>query len=139
MKGLASVYERYEEQTEPKINLVIRAYNKIVDLLEEAAESIEKKDFENKANSISRAIDIITELMAALDFEQGKQIAVGLQNIYTFSLTQLMSCDMKNDARTLRKIAAIYKDLNTAWKEVAKQYYQKSINTNQGLSLNAGL
>ncbi len=138
MKGFASVYEQYEEKTEPKINLVVRAYDKIVELLEDAAASIEKNDIESKGQAISRAIEIISELMAALDFEKGKQISVGLQNIYIFSLNQLMESNTKNDPQILRKLAEIYRDLNTAWRKVAQDYYQKAT-TNKELLLNAGV
>ncbi|MCD6319993.1 MAG: flagellar export chaperone FliS [Candidatus Desulfofervidaceae bacterium] len=140
MKIGANVYQKFEEETEPKVNLVVRAYDKIAELLEEAAQNIERNNIENKGYCISRAIEIISELMAALDFEQGKQIAVGLQNIYMFSLNQLMEANTQNNAKILRKIANIFKDLNTAWHEVAKQHFQKTAKTqNKELALNAGL
>ncbi len=139
MKAFANIYERYEEQTEPKINLVIKAYDRVAELLEEIVEAIEKKDIERKAMAIEKATNIITELMTALDFEQGKQIAVGLKSIYSFTLTELMNANLKNEAKSLKRLANIFKDLNSAWREVAKQYYQKATPKEQGLTLNAGL
>jgi len=134
------VYQRSEEETEPKINLVVRAYDKIVELLEDAAQSIERNDLEKKGRCISRAIEIITELMAALDFDQGKQIAVGLQHIYIFSLNQLMEANRKNNAQVLRKVSDIFKDLNTAWRKVAKQHFQNTAKIQKKeLAINAGL
>ena len=124
---VTALYNQIEEETEPKINLIIRSYDKIIELLNEAAEKTEFKDYEAKGQILSRVIEIISELMAALNFKDGKQIAIGLHNIYLFALNQIMEAHKKNDSKALRDVASIFKDINEAWKEVARRYFQKNI------------
>jgi len=131
---VTTLYRQIEEDTEPKINLVVRAYDKIIELLNEAAEKMENKDYEAKGQILSRAIDIITELMAALNFKEGQQIAIGLHKVYLFALNHIMEANKNNDSKALRQIANIFNDINEAWREVARRYFQKA---NKGKEIGA--
>ena len=127
------LYDRLNGETESKIGLVVRAYDKVVELLNEAGEKIKLMDYEKKSKLLSRAVEIITELMAALDFNQGKQIAVGLNNIYIYSLNRLLEADKQNNVDILKEISTIFEGLNEAWREVKREYLQ-SLNTKGNLS-----
>jgi len=127
------LYNRLNGETESKIGLVVRAYDKVVELLSEAGEKIKLMDYEKKSKLLSRAVEIITELMAALDFNQGKQIAVGLNNIYIYSLNRLLEADKQNNVDILKEISTIFEGLNEAWREVKREYLQ-SLNTKGNLS-----
>ncbi|MDL1971643.1 MAG: flagellar export chaperone FliS [Deltaproteobacteria bacterium] len=127
------LYDRLNGETESKIGLVVRAYDKVVELLNEAGEKIKVMDYEKKSELLSRAVEIITELMAALDFNQGKQIAVGLNNIYIYSLNRLLEADKQNNVDILKEISTIFEGLNEAWREVKREYLQ-SLNNKGNLS-----
>jgi len=127
------LYDRLNGETESKIGLVVRAYDKVVELLNEAGEKIRVMDYEKKSKLLSRAVEIITELMAALDFNQGKQITVGLNNIYIYSLNRLLEADKQNNVDILKEISTIFEGLNEAWREVKREYLQ-SLNTKGNLS-----
>ena len=127
------LYNRLNGETESKIGLVVRAYDKVVELLSEAGEKIKLMDYEKKSKLLSRAVEIITELMAALDFNQGKQIAVGLNNIYIYSLNRLLEADKQNNVDILKEISTIFEGLNEAWREVKREYLQ-SLNNKGNLS-----
>ena len=127
------LYDRLNGETESKIGLVVRAYDKVVELLNEAGEKVKLMDYEKKSKLLSRAVEIITELMAALDFNQGKQIAVGLNNIYIYSLNRLLEADKQNNVDILKEISTIFEGLNEAWREVKREYLQ-SLNTKGNLS-----
>jgi len=127
------LYDRLNGETESKIGLVVRAYDKVVELLNEAGEKIRVMDYEKKSKLLSRAVEIITELMAALDFNQGKQITVGLNNIYIYSLNRLLEADKQNNVDILKEISTIFEGLNEAWREVKREYLQ-SLNNKGNLS-----
>jgi len=120
------LYENVEMDTIPKINLVIMCYDKIIELLEEATKNINSGRYDKKSESLSKAIEIITELMAALDFKKGKQIAYGLNNIYIYCLNKIIEADSKNELTVLEDVISILKELNEAWKEIAKKEIGKN-------------
>ncbi len=119
-------YEDVEMNTMPKINLVIMCYDKIIDLLEKAINEINTKKYDNKSELLSKAISIITELMSALDFKKGKQIAHGLNNIYLYCINKIIEADSTDNSDVLKDVISILSELNDAWKMIAKKEFNKT-------------
>ncbi len=126
MKLARNPYEETEKESIPKVKLVIMCYEKIIELLEGAEKAIAEKNYEEKSRLLSKAVDIITELICALDFKRGKQIAYGLNNIYLYCLNRIIEADRENEPAYLKEIIPILKDINEAWKEVAKKELEKN-------------
>ncbi len=116
--SLASIYERIEEETEPKISLVVRAYDRVIELLEEACEGTVSHDY----NPLSKAAAIISELLSALDFDKGKHIAESLKELYLFSLGRIVEAEKTGDTSELRGVIGIFKELREAWDVASKEY-----------------
>ncbi len=116
--ALHEIYERVEEQTEPKINLVVRAYDRVIELLEEGSAFL--KEGKGCSSCISRAIRIVTELLSALDFERGGEIAYGLKEIYMFSLSRMIEAEEKKEAGLIDPVIGIFRELREAWDHVRK-------------------
>jgi len=131
MVQVGDVYENLQKDTEPKVNLVVKCYDKIIELLNEAAQDIRMHNYQKKSESLSRAIEIITELVAPLDFARGKQIASGLNNIYMYSINRILQADREDDVSILKEIASLFNNLNEAWREVAKKELHRCT-VNQG-------
>lgn len=69
-------------------------------------------------NAIVKAQDVVTELMVALDFDQGGEIAQNLFRLYVFFNEQLMDANMKKDAEPLKRVRPLMAELRDAWKEI---------------------
>jgi flagellar protein FliS len=118
---LQKIYEEVERNTTPKLSLVIMCYEKIIELLDKAAECMQKKEYDKKSEALSRAIDIITELMGALDFKRGKQIAYGLNSIYLYSLNSIIEADSDNRADLLEHVKKLFGEIKEAWVQISKK------------------
>ncbi|RLB12979.1 MAG: flagellar export chaperone FliS [Deltaproteobacteria bacterium] len=125
------LYEDVEMNTIPKINLVIMCYKKIIELLREAIEDIENGRYDKKSGSLSKAIAILTELMSALDFKRGKQIAYGLNNIYLYCLNKIIEADSRDESDALRDVIDILEDINDAWIRISKKELNRNIQYNR--------
>jgi len=112
------IYEEVEVNTIPKATLVIMCYEKILELLKDAAEYIEKKEYNKKTDALSKAMDIIIELINALDFKRGKQIAYGLNNIYLYSLNTIIEADSKNDPDLIQNVINVISEIKEAWDQI---------------------
>ncbi len=114
----AKLYEEVEANTIPKVNLVIMCYEKILELLRDAAKYIEKKEYDKKTEALSKAMDIIIELINALDFKRGKQIAYGLNSIYLYCLNTIIEADRKNDSDLLQNVINVISEIKEAWDQI---------------------
>ncbi len=116
-----NMYEEVEKDTIPKVNLVIMCYEKIIELLNEAIEYIRDEKYDKKSQALSRAVNIITELMGALDFRRGKQIAYGLNNIYLYSLNTIMQADANNRIDLIEHVKELFDEIKDAWVQISKK------------------
>ncbi len=126
----AEVYLQNMVENANPIRLVIMLYDKAIACVEEAVDAIGRglEDTENvkvKAESLTRAMDILIVLRASLDSERGQEIAKNLDEIYDVLINEIVSANMSNDVESLIKIKEILEELREAWEEAEKKVYGK--------------
>ncbi|MCA9733174.1 MAG: flagellar export chaperone FliS [Deferribacteres bacterium] len=89
--------------------------------IEQARECAERKEFGEKAHFILRTKNILLELLAALDYENGADIARNLREIYIFLLAELDRADISNDLNSLKKCGEVLTNLRDGWSEMLEQ------------------
>lgn len=114
-------YLRTQAETSTPGQLLLKAYRDILDLVEEAKESIENNDIISKAKALSKASRIVNILRAALDFEQGGEIAKNLDYLYAVVLDQLALANANNSIENLENVKEILTPLYEAWREAVKK------------------
>ncbi len=126
----AEVYLQNMVENANPIRLVIMLYDKAITCVEDAVDAIGRglEDTENvkvKAESLTRAMDILIVLRASLDSERGQEIAKNLDEIYDVLINEIVSANMRNDVESLIKIKEILEELREAWEEAEKKVYGK--------------
>jgi flagellar protein FliS len=71
--------------------------------------------------AVMKAQDIITELMASLDFEAGAEIAGNLYSLYAYFNRELMEANIAKEAGRIRPVRAMLEELRSAWVEAIKK------------------
>ncbi|RXE49694.1 flagellar export chaperone FliS [Chromohalobacter israelensis] len=75
-----------------------------------------------KGQSISKAMDIVNNgLAAALDREQGGELAERLESLYDYVVRLLMKANRHNDQAALDEAARLLEDIGSAWREIGPQ------------------
>jgi flagellar protein FliS len=64
---------------------------------------------------MARASDIITELLATLDFDQGGDIASRLSALYAYFLNEISQISRRPDAERLERMTALVASLHESW------------------------
>lgn len=136
-QGKAGQYKRLNIETAGKLDLILMCYEKSIEMLRHARAHLEGKEYEKKAGKLQKAIDIIHQLQACLNFEQGGQIARNLDSIYNYLVRRLLDGDLKKDAGAYDEVIGILSELKEAWEGVAKDRETNGIvqKTRTGLSL----
>ncbi len=107
------------------LELVIMLYGKAISSLKLAKTLMGsgKKDVDTikkKAESIGKAIEILTYLQATLDKEKGKEIAKNLDEIYEVLINELIRAQLNEDIKIVEDSIAILSNLKKAWEEINK-------------------
>jgi flagellar protein FliS len=101
--------------TAPPERLVVMLYDGARRFLHQASAAMREGQIEASHHKIRRAEDIIAHLRETLDHEQGGQIALRLQAIYTFCLRHLMQARFDRDAAKIDQVSQMLGQLRESW------------------------
>lgn len=93
--------------------LVMMLYNGIIRFVNEAKQAIDDKNIEGAHNSITRAQDIVLELMSTLDMQY--DISKNLYSIYDYISRRLIEANLKKDKVALDEVESLVSDLKDTW------------------------
>lgn len=100
--------------------LVPLMYEHLVAHLRRAAAQIEAGNIEGKAESLTRASRILTELLGSLDFEQGGDVAPKLAALYSFFSGEIVTIGRTLELGRLERVTAMIAELHEAWIQAAE-------------------
>jgi flagellar protein FliS len=95
-------------------------YEGAIRFTKQARAALAEKKVAEKGKYISKATAILSELMATLDFKQGGQLAVDLENLYVFMIDKLIEGNINNKDECLAAVEQLLMTLHVAWKDVVE-------------------
>jgi len=114
-------YQTYRQTdvitADPK-KLVIMCYEEAIRNLNSAAQTYTSGNYEDKGKSVQKALDIISELREALDFDRGGTIAGSLETLYSFMTGHIIKSDQARNVKGLQQVASMLEQLKSAWEKV---------------------
>jgi flagellar secretion chaperone FliS len=119
-----TAYRETRVKTASPGQIIVMLYAEAVKQMDSAIELLKndvkaRPDLIEKSNAaVTRTQDIITELMASLDFEAGGEIAKNLFALYLFFNRELIEANIQKDAEKIKTIRDMMDDLRGAWVEV---------------------
>lgn len=135
----AGVYRTYRQTdiltADPK-KLVIMCYEEAIRSLHLATLMYSSRKYEAKGKAVEKALNIISELREALDFERGGTIATSLNTLYAFMLKHILESDMKKDPKGFGQVATMLEQLKSAWERIFFGYQEAPMTP--ATNINAG-
>lgn len=103
--------------------LVVMLYDAAIRQLSIATDILcgKGKELDKVNNAVLRVQDIITELMASLDFDKGGDIAKNLFSLYMFFNQQLMNANMSKDPEPLKQVLKMMTELRASWATIVEK------------------
>ena len=120
MKSL-SVQQQYlttQVGTADRLQLVVMLYEGAISFLNQAKEKMAGQDSVGKGHYLGKALDIIAELNASLNFQEGGGVAANLFHLYNFMTMHLTKANINWDAGAVDEVVALLSKLKEAWEEV---------------------
>ncbi len=113
----SNAYQRCQIQVDDPIGLVLRLYDGLLASLQAGAERIETGEFAIVANELGRALDIVGYLQGRLDLEQGGEVAVNLDRVYSIARERIVSGHLRRDSAEILGVVKLLEPLRDAWQE----------------------
>lgn len=103
------------------VRLVVALYEGACDAARQARECLESGDIWGRAKAVSKAVNILTELLTSLDHSKGGEISVNLARLYNYMQRKLMEGHAKKSASAFEEVENLLKTLLKAWYVVAEE------------------
>lgn len=114
----ARAYFNTKVTTTSQEEIVVLLYEAAIKFLEQAKIKMDKKDYQEKGNLISRSLDILAELDASLNAEKGGELAQNLHTMYLFCQTRLVMANLKMDKEMIDEVISMLKSIGSAFSEI---------------------
>lgn len=115
-------YLKTQIETAGKPQLLIMIFDAAVKKLHLARQAVEKKQIEKSHIELTKVQRIFAELMMALDFDLGGELANNLLRIYEFVYHRVVQANMKKDVRLIDEVLPIVENLRETWTQAVKTY-----------------
>jgi flagellar secretion chaperone FliS len=119
-RGLSS-YRNTQVQSRTPLELVVMLYDGALRFMGTARDAIERRDIPARRDALSRTLAIISELQSTLNLQQGGQVAVELDRLYSYSNARLLDAAMKNDVVAIDDVKHVFEILRDGWNAIATQ------------------
>lgn len=120
VRAYAQVKVETAVSTANPVQLVVLLYEGVISAIASAKGEMERRNIAQKAQFLNKAIDIIEGLRNALEFSQGGDIAVSLNDLYLYMVQRLSTANLKNDPVILDEVTALLRELLGAWEVLAR-------------------
>tara|TARA_Y100000592_G_scaffold71499_1_gene111307 strand:- start:12 stop:437 length:426 start_codon:yes stop_codon:yes gene_type:complete len=119
-QGSVHAYRQTRVKTASQGRIIVMLYDEAIRQIDDATALLETgtKQLDKVNNGIVKAQDIVTELMVALDMEQGGEIAHNLFRLYMYFNDRLMEGNVQKDVAPLKEIRGLMASLRDAWKQI---------------------
>jgi flagellar protein FliS len=101
------------------LKLVRMCYEGAIGSLKLSRDAYIDRDYEAKGKALAKTLDIIHELSASLDMENGGEVAKNLRALYLYMTQALIEADLKKDLMVFDAVIRMLEELESAWQKIA--------------------
>ena len=116
-----NAYKKASVNTLDQNKLIIMLYDGAIKNANFAVQYMESGEIEKVHDSLIKTKNIVTELLATLNMEQGGEIAKNLKSLYSYMFSQLIEANMEKKAQPIVVVIELLKELRVAWVEINKK------------------
>ena len=110
-------YQVAQVDSEDRMGLIVRLYDGMLGFLRRGAEAVSAGERREAAEAVRRATEIIGELQAVLNLEEGGEIASNLDRLYSYARRRVIESHAAADPAGLLEVVRLLTPLRDAWSE----------------------
>lgn len=122
-----AAYKETRVKTASPGQLIVMLYDEAIKQLDAAARHIgeaskpKPQDIERINAALGKAQDVVTELMASLDFEAGGDIAQNLFALYVWFGREILEANIRKEVGRVKSVRKMMAELREAWADAASK------------------
>lgn len=116
----ANAYKRVDLESAPKSQILDRLFERFQRDLDDARRAIAGKDIKAKAAAIDHALQIVSELRAALDHAASPELCANLTALYDFVMDRLTRASMAMQVPPLDEAGNVMTEIGAAFRQVPR-------------------
>ena len=134
-----NAYKKASVNTLDQNKLIIMLYDGAIKNANFAVQYMESGEIEKVHDSLIKTKNIVTELLATLNMENGGEIAKNLKSLYSYMFSLLIEANMEKKSEPVLTVIDLLKELRGAWvqiREKKKPEEKKGNASDQGMMQN---
>ena len=116
-----NAYKKASVNTLDQNKLIIMLYDGAIKNANFAVQHMESGDIEKVHDSLIKTKNIVTELLATLNMDQGGEIAKNLKSLYSYMFSQLVEANMEKKSEPVLAVIDLLKELRGAWVQIREK------------------
>ena len=100
------------------IELVRLLYRAAIESVEKARRQLQARDIPGRSSSITKAVEILSELCQSLNHESAPEVSQRLVALYDYMQRRLLAANIEQADAPLAEVLGLLQTLNDAWKAV---------------------
>ena len=113
-----NAYKKASVNTLDQNKLIIMLYDGAIKNANFAVQYMESGEIEKVHESLIKTKNIVTELLATLNMEQGGEIAKNLKSLYSYMFSQLIEANMEKKSEPVLTVIDLLKELRGTWVQI---------------------
>ena len=113
-----NAYKKASVNTLDQNKLIIMLYDGAIKNASFAVEHMKSEEIEKVHDCLIKTKNIVTELMATLNMDNGGDIAKNLQSLYSYMFSQLIEANMEKKPEPVIVVIDLLKELRAAWVQI---------------------
>ena len=114
-------YQRNKYETASPHRLILMLYEGALRFSAQAIKELELKNINETNRLLQKTQDIMYELIACLNRDEGGDVAANLHNLYMYIIDLLIKANMKKDPAHVIEAMEILTEIKSAWEQVGKE------------------
>ena len=114
-------YKKASVNTLDQNKLIIMLYDGAIKNANFAVQYMESGEIEKVHDSLIKTKNIVTELLATLNMEQGGEIAKNLKSLYSYMFSQFIEANMEKRSEPVLTVVELLKELRGAWLQIREK------------------
>jgi len=114
-------YQKNKFETASPHKLILMLYDGALTNLARAKQAQAENRKLEAGRYIRKCQDILFELIASLNEEQGGEIARNLKRLYMYMIEQLLRANIRNSPEIIEETETLLRQLRDAWEQIGKE------------------
>lgn len=123
-KPLQSAYQTYKKnqfETASPHKLISLLYGACLQNGTRTQQALANGKLKEAHAAILKMQDILYELIACLNEEQGGEISRNLKNIYLYMIDRLVEANIKKSVEPINEVMKLLSEIKTSWDQIGKE------------------